>query len=96
MEDAATARRNAIATIDFERPMDEFLRTYLSPVPDEVELALAELTSIVVEDVGRTVGGVGHLPHGAVGSGPGGDPVGCHRQRPATLVHQVMVVLTER
>ena len=34
MEDAATARRNAIATIDFERPIDEFLRAYLSPVPD--------------------------------------------------------------
>ena len=73
-------------------------------LPDQIQLigridavcAARPSRPFVVEDVGRTVGSVGHLPHGAVGTGPGDDPVGRHRQCPATLVHQVMVVLTER
>ncbi len=41
--------------------------------------------------VGCSVDGGAGVEHGAVGSGPGGDPIGCHRQAPAAFVHQVMV-----
>ena len=51
---------------------------------------------LILEHVGRPVGGVDRLPVGAVGSGPGGDPIGSHRQRPATLVDEVMMCLAER
>src|SRR5207344_1886893 len=60
------------------------------------ELEFIELTPNELDDVGGSVGGVDRLPVGAVGSGPGGDPVGCHRQGPVALVHQVMMGLTKR
>ena len=44
--------------------------------------------------LGGAVDGGAGVVVGAVGSGPGGGSVGCHRQRPAAFVNGVVVCFT--
>ncbi len=61
---------------------------------------LAECGRLVLFDwfgslAGSPIDGWFGVPDRAVGSSPGGDTTGCHRQSPAAFVDQVMMLLTQ-